>query len=108
MRATKRATGRLLHWTFPVATALILALAIPASSGAAQQRPGGSLSQLRAEKGCLIDRSTPKPGCKKVRALKTPGPFMGSRAIAISRSGKHLYVASSASNAIALGAAPNT
>jgi DNA-binding beta-propeller fold protein YncE len=102
MRATKRATGRLLHWTFPVATALILALAIPASSGAAQQRPGGSLSQLRAEKGCLIDRSTPKPGCKKVRALKTPGPFMGSRAIAISRSGKHLYVASSASNAIAI------
>ncbi len=36
------------------------------------------------------------------RALKGPGPFMGSRAIALSPDGKSVYVASSKSDAIAI------
>jgi DNA-binding beta-propeller fold protein YncE len=36
------------------------------------------------------------------RALKGPGPFMGSRAIALSPNGKNVYVASLRSNAIAI------
>lgn len=81
---------------------LTLFLAPPTLSEAADQRPGGSIIQLRGESGCLTDRSTAKRGCASVRALKAPGPFMGSRAIAISRSGAHLYVASSGSNAITI------
>ena len=86
-----------------VLSALVGALLLAsAPADAAQQRPGGSLVQLKGTAGCLTDSSTPKPSCKSVRALKTPGPFMGSRAIAIPRSGKNLYVASSGSNAIAV------
>lgn len=81
---------------------LLLILALVPYSDAAENRPGGSIRQLEGKDGCLTDRSTPKRGCAAVRALKTPGPFMGSRAIAIPRSGKHLYVASSGSNAIAI------
>ena len=102
MRAGRREFGKLGRATLTAAAWLALLLALPPASNAADQRPGGSIVQLSGKNGCLIDRSTPKRGCAAVRALKTPGPFMGSRAIAIPRSGKHLYVASSASSAIAI------
>ncbi len=92
-------------------TALILA-ATPATQ--AQSTPGspateaaatsksneGRLRQLPAKTGCVADRSRKSKRCTKVRALKTPGPIKGSRAIAVSPDGKHVYVASQASNAI--------
>jgi DNA-binding beta-propeller fold protein YncE len=37
-----------------------------------------------------------------VRALRGPGPFLGSRAVAITLDGRNVYVASSGSNAIAV------
>jgi DNA-binding beta-propeller fold protein YncE len=63
---------------------------------------GGALVQLAGAKGCRVDRSKPSAGCEVARALKGPGPFMGSRAIAISPDGKNVYVASSGSDAIAI------
>jgi DNA-binding beta-propeller fold protein YncE len=62
----------------------------------------GTLAQLPGSRGCLADRSKPTAGCGKARALLGPGPFMGSRAIAISPDGKSVYVASSTSDAIAI------
>jgi DNA-binding beta-propeller fold protein YncE len=50
----------------------------------------------------LVDRSAQRKGCGVARALKGPGPFMGSRAIALSPDGKSVYVASSQSDAIAI------
>lgn len=70
------------------------------TAAAAPDRPGGSIVQLPGRDGCLTDRSTPKPSCASVRALLTPGPFLGSGAIAISPDGRHLYVASFKSDAI--------
>ncbi len=60
----------------------------------------GSLMQKAGKRGCIVDRSTPKQGCATARALKGPGPFMGSRAIALSPNSLNLYVASSDSDAI--------
>jgi DNA-binding beta-propeller fold protein YncE len=62
----------------------------------------GELKQLPGTAGCLSDRSAHSGGCAGARALKGPGPFMGSRAIAVSPDGKNVYVASSKSNAIAI------
>ncbi len=62
----------------------------------------GKLKQLPGARGCLTDRSTPSKGCGTARALEGPGPFMGSRAIAVSADGRNVYVASSRSNAIAV------
>jgi DNA-binding beta-propeller fold protein YncE len=62
----------------------------------------GALTQLRGPSGCLTDRSERRRGCSPVRALRGPGPFLGSGAIAISPDGKNVYVASSKSNAIAI------
>jgi DNA-binding beta-propeller fold protein YncE len=56
--------------------------------------------QLPGASGCLVDRSEPQAGCKTVRALGGPAPFLGSEAIAISPDGKNVYVASSRSDAI--------
>ena len=49
-------------------------------------------------------RPLPAPGvgCTAVRALAGPGPFLGSRAVAIDPKGRNVYVASSQSNAIAV------
>jgi DNA-binding beta-propeller fold protein YncE len=58
--------------------------------------------QLGGNEGCLVDHSKPIPGCGIGRALKGPGPFMGSRAIALSPDGKNVYVAASGSDAIAV------
>jgi DNA-binding beta-propeller fold protein YncE len=63
----------------------------------------GALTQLGGSSGCVVDRST-KPrrgGCTRVRALRGPGPFLGSRAVAVSPDGRNVYVASSGSDAIA-------
>lgn len=103
MKATVRISGiRGVTLLVSAVTGLALFLALSSPSEAAEQRPGGSIVQLRGPSGCLTDQSTPKRSCRSVRALKTPGPFMGSRAIAVPRSGKNLYVASSGSNAIAV------
>jgi DNA-binding beta-propeller fold protein YncE len=82
------------------------ALAAPASQHSPQKihpRPvPGALTQLAGARGCLVDRTAPVKGCGTARALEGPGPFMGSRAIAISADGKNVYVASSRSNAVAV------
>ena len=78
------------------------ALAAPAPQHHKQPPKRGTLKQLPGAAGCLVDRSKPTGGCGKARALKGPGPFMGSRAIAISPDGKNVYVASSGSDAIAI------
>ena len=62
----------------------------------------GTLAQLPGSGGCLVDRSRSRAGCTAVRALAGPGPFLGSRAIAIDPKGRNVYVASSRSNAIAI------
>jgi DNA-binding beta-propeller fold protein YncE len=79
------------------------ALAAPAPPHARQKAAArGTLGQLPGSRGCLVDRSKPVGGCGIARALKGPGPFMGSRAIALSPDGKSVYVASSSSDAIAI------
>ncbi len=79
------------------------AFAAPAPQHAHQKGPQrGTLTQLRGSSGCLVDRSAPSDGCGIARALEGPGPFMGSRAIALSPDGKNAYVASSKSDAIAI------
>jgi fibronectin-binding autotransporter adhesin len=64
-------------------------------------QPGG-LRQLGGGRGCLVDRSKAVKGCGQARALQGPGPFMGSRAIALSPDGQNVYVAASKSDAIAI------
>ena len=86
------------------------ALALPAAGlgvSAAQRsgaplKPPGALIQLPGPSGCLVDRATPRRGCEPVRALRGPGPLLGSNAIAISPDGTSLYVASARSDAIAV------
>jgi len=88
------------------ALVVIAALVLPASAFAVlvpqQVTAPGTLSQLKGSRGCLVDRSKPAGGCGTARALKGPGPFMGSRAIALSPNGSNVYVASSDSDAIAI------
>ena len=62
----------------------------------------GTLVQLPGAGGCLVDRSRSGTRCTAVRALAGPGPFLGSRAVAIDPKGRNVYVASSQSNAIAV------
>lgn len=63
----------------------------------------GTLTQLAGRLGCLMDTSSKaRQGCGPARALKGPGPFMGSRAIAVSPDGRNVYVASSGSDAVAI------
>jgi DNA-binding beta-propeller fold protein YncE len=89
-------------------TAALLVVALGFASGAPaapkqKQKPKpGTLTQLAGTHGCLVDRSAKTGGCAVARALDGPGPFMGSRAIAVSPDGKHVYVASSGSDAIAI------
>jgi DNA-binding beta-propeller fold protein YncE len=89
----------------------LAALALPpsalgASPGSTPKHPKaparGTLTQLKGLRGCLVDRSAPAGGCGTARALKGPGPFMGSRAIALSPNGRSVYVASSRSDAVAI------
>ena len=83
-------------------TPALVALALLVSAPAAVAAQPGTLTQLKGPNGCLVDRSAPSNGCAKARALKGPGPFMGSRAIAVSPDGANVYVASSGSDAIAI------
>jgi DNA-binding beta-propeller fold protein YncE len=80
------------------------ALAAPASKPHRPKPVPGSLTQLAGERGCLVDSSAKVKarGCGTARALAGAGPFMGSRAIAVSGDGKNVYVASSKSDAIAI------
>jgi DNA-binding beta-propeller fold protein YncE len=86
----------------------LAALAVPAGALGAWQRSRpavtkvGKLTQLPGSKGCVIARSKPHGRCTPVRALRGPGPFLGSGAVAISPDGKNVYVASSRSHAIAV------
>lgn len=50
----------------------------------------------------MAGAAKPRAGCRRVRALSGPAPFLGSHAIAISPDGRNVYVASSRSNAIAV------
>lgn len=90
----------------PVAIALLLVLAVPASADAARHRAStstaGTLTQLSGTGGCVIDHTRSHGSCGAGRALRGPGPFLGSEAIKISPDGRNVYVASSNSNAIAI------
>ena len=86
-----------------VAVLLVAALALASAASAAPRKPQpGTLTQLAGKRGCLVDRASKAGSCGRARALNGPGPFMGSRAIAVSPDGKHVYVASSQSDAIAI------
>lgn len=86
-----------------LAALAVLLLALPATAlGAAKAPTVGTLVQLKGRKGCLADRSAKQGSCAPARALEGPGPFMGSRAVAISPDGRNVYVASSESDAIAI------
>jgi DNA-binding beta-propeller fold protein YncE len=86
---------------FAFAAALAAAVVGLTSLAFAAPKPG-TLTQLAGKHGCLVDRSAKTGGCARARALDGPGPFMGSRAIAVSPDGKQVYVASSGSDAIAI------
>jgi DNA-binding beta-propeller fold protein YncE len=93
-------------------TALLALLALPGVAMAAKEQPPtaqppeatapGSLQQLPGRLGCVADGPAAKKACGPARALKGPGPFMGSHAIAVSPDGKNVYVASGGSDAIAV------
>lgn len=78
------------------------AIAQSQSGQTAAKRVPGALEQLPGRTGCVVNRSKRKTSCAEARALKEPGPFMGSRAIALSPDDRHVYVASSSSGAIAI------
>ena len=93
----------------PAIAATLFAVLLPATapaatkgSGTASTLPSGSLIQLPGRKGCLVDQSSRPRSCGTARALKGPGPFMGSRAVVLSPDGRFVYVASSKSDAIAI------
>lgn len=86
---------------FTLLTALLLAALVLPVAATAAPKPG-TLTQLKGPNGCLVDRSPKGGSCGRARALDGPGPFMGSRAIAVSPDGGNVYVASSKSNAIAI------
>ena len=76
--------------------------ALAAPKQAKQAPKPGTLTQLTGKRGCLVDRAAKAGTCARARALDGPGPFMGSRAIAVSPDGKNVYVAASNSDAIAI------
>ncbi len=92
----------------------IALLALPAAASAAKGGSGkhpvapkdiklGSLVQLPGSQGCLADgASKDSVRCGHARALMGPGPFMGSRAIAVSPDGRDVYVAAAKSDSIAV------
>lgn len=85
------------------ALAVACCLTAPAADAAGKNAlTRGSLVQKAGKQGCIVDRSVPKQGCALARALKAPGPFMGSRAIVMSPDDRFVYVASSGSDAIVI------
>lgn len=85
-----------------VSVAAVLCSVSPADAAGKNAPTRGALIQKAGKAGCVTDRSTPKQGCATARALSGPGPFMGSRAIALSPNGLNVYVASFGSDAIAI------
>ncbi len=79
---------------------LAFAPAAPATVKGGKPKPG-TLTQLPGKAGCIVDRSLKAGTCGVARALKGPGPFMGSQAVAVSPDGRNVYVASATSDAIA-------
>lgn len=79
------------------ALAVLALLVLPAAASAS---PPGALTQLPGAKGCVAGGSKPAKGCGRARALRGPGAYVGSRALAVSPDGRNLYVASSVSDAI--------
>lgn len=75
---------------------------MPAAADAKSPSASGTLQQLKGAAGCVGAPSARLAGCATARGLKGPGPFMGSRAIAVSPDGNNVYIASSTSNAIAI------
>lgn len=93
--------------------ALVLLLALGPGAAGAQSPPTpqpsrppvsalGTITQVSGTGGCLVDRSAPRDDCTSARALLGPAPFLGSHAVAISPDGKHVYVAASTGDAIAI------
>lgn len=98
-------TGRLHALAISIVALVVVAATAPGASAAPVQKSKpkpGTLTQLAGKRGCIADRAAKGSGCAKARALDGPGPFMGSRAIAVSPDGKQVYVASSGSDAIAI------
>jgi DNA-binding beta-propeller fold protein YncE len=100
-----------LPFRFWAATALVAVTAsaspaLAAPRGPQPSRPPvdavGTLVQLGGTAGCVADRSAGRRSCAPVRALRGPGPFLGSNAIAVSPDGRNVYVAASDSDAIAV------
>jgi DNA-binding beta-propeller fold protein YncE len=91
-----------------VALAVLSVFLLAATQATADAKPSrssaqrGGLTQLKGDRGCIGAPSARPAGCATARALRGPGPFMGSRAIAVSPDGNNVYVASSTSNAIAI------
>ena len=108
MMARRPLPARLRRAIFSLAVIAAASVAAPAAASASPQgvaKPSlseGSLVQLPGKRGCLIPRSKYRSSCGTARAIKGPGPFMGSRAIQISPDGRNVYVASSGSDAIAV------
>ena len=78
------------------------ALASPSRTSRLPKTSLGALTQLTSPNGCLVDGSSRERGCKSVRALNGAGPIIGSQAIVVSPDGRNVYVASAASDAIAV------
>jgi DNA-binding beta-propeller fold protein YncE len=108
-----RSPRRLAVGTLSALAAALLLFALPGSAPAAgegqfkhpqppKSTPHGTLTQLKGAAGCLVGGGKAGATCGRARALQGPGPFMGSRAIAISPDGRNVYVASSKSDAIAV------
>jgi DNA-binding beta-propeller fold protein YncE len=103
---------RHLHPTLFGLLAIVALLLVPALASAAGKSPKkpqppretvtGSLTQLPGRLGCLADGKGAKAVCGQARALKGPGPGVGSRAIAVSPDGRNVYVAASGSDSIAV------
>ena len=109
MAATDRiARVRPFSRRFVASLVALVVVAVPATAQA-QDRGGygsggtlGQIKQLQGKSGCVVDDSRAKSKCTPARALGGPGPFLGSRAVAISPDGKNAYVASSTSDAVAI------
>ena len=69
---------------------VIVAMLVPTLASAATV---GTLTQLASPSGCIVDSSTPLPGCTNGREMLGVAPFFGSHAVALSSDGKNLYAA---------------
>lgn len=114
----RQVTSTRLSRALLVLGAALAVLALPTAAGAAGPGSGsgsgghpvaprstrlGTIVQLPGQAGCLVGgKGKGHLGCAHARALQGPGPFMGSRAIAVSPDGRDVYVAAAKSDAIAV------